>query len=205
MIIWGFRARNKRLDGGHFHCPNEGGDRDYDLMQARRWFTLFFIPLIPLKVLGEFVACRSCDATYDPQVLDLQTTAQMEDRLTTALRHVVVAMLTADEVVDAAEREAALEVMQRFGHRPYAAADLDRDLATLEVGTLDDEVAELGAMLTPQGHEALVRACLHLATADGHVDERELAVVQQAARGIGMSPAHLRGILAELTTGREPA
>lgn len=205
MIIWGFRGRNKRLDGGHFHCPNEGGDREYDLMEARRWFTLFFIPLLPLKVLGQFVACRSCDATYDPQVLSMPTTAQMEDRLTTALRHVVVAMLTADEVVDEAERRAALEVMLRFGHRQYTEEDLDRDLATLEVGALDDEVAELAAMLSPQGHEALVRACLHLATADGHVDERELAVVRHAARGIGMSPAHLRGILAELTTGRESA
>lgn len=205
MIIWGFRARNKRLDGGHFHCPNEGGDRDYDLMEARRWFTLFFIPLLPLKVLGQFVACRSCDATYDPKILTMPTTAQMEDRLTTALRHVIVAMLTADEVVDDAERRAALEVMQRFGHRQYEPEDLDHDLATLEVGALDAEVAELGAMLSPQGHEALVRACLHLAAADGHVDEREVAVVQQAARGIGMSPAHLRGILAEVTTGRESA
>lgn len=205
MIIWGSRARNKRLDGGRFHCPNEGGDRDYDLMEARRWFTLFFIPLLPLKVLGQFVACRSCGASYEPQVLTLPTTAEMEDRLTTALRHVVVAMLTADEVVDDAERRAALEVMQRFGQRPYTAEELGRDLATLEVGALDDEVAELGAMLSPQGHEALVRACLHLAAADGHVDERELAVVQQAARGIGMSSAHLRGILAEVTQGRESA
>jgi hypothetical protein len=27
----------------------------YRRKEARRWFTLFFIPLIPLKVLGEFV------------------------------------------------------------------------------------------------------------------------------------------------------
>lgn len=205
MIIFGFRGRTKRLDQGHFHCPSEGGDREYALMQARRWFTLFFIPLIPLNVLGEFVECQSCAASYDPRVLEMPTTAQVEDRLTTSLRHVVVAMLRADDVVEDAERTAALEVMQRFARRQYGPQDLDEDLATLEVAGLDDELAHLGGMLAPQGQEAVVRACLTLAAADGHVDEREFAVVQQAARGIGMSPAHLRGIVAEVTQGSEPA
>lgn len=204
LLIWGFKGRMKTLDSGHFHCPREGGDRPYRRVEARRWFTFFWIPLIPLKVLGEFVECSSCGATYEPRVLTLPTNAQIEDRLTRALRHVVVAMLKADDVVDDAERTAALQVMGEFGLHQYTAADLDQDLVTLHVGSVDHELSELGSVLSPHGQESLVRACLILAAADGHVDDRELDLVTRAARGIGMSPAHLRGIVAELEA-QEPA
>ena len=63
MIIWGWRVRKKTIGTGVFFCPGEGGDRNYEHKQARRWFTIFFIPLIPLKELGDFVECTSCENT----------------------------------------------------------------------------------------------------------------------------------------------
>lgn len=104
-------------------------------MQARRWFTFFWIPLIPLKIIGEYIECSSCQSTYEPRVLDMPTTAHVEDQLTRALRHVVVAMMHAD----------------------------------------------------------------------GHIDDRELKAIQQAGRGLGMSPAHVRGVLAEITETAGPS
>lgn len=205
MLIWGFKARMKRLESGHFHCPNEGGDREYRRVEARKWFTLFWIPLIPLKVLGEYIECASCGATYDPQVLTLPTNAQIEDQLTSALRHVVVAMIQSDDDIDDAERAAGVEVINRFGMHAYSAEDLDEDLRTLEVGDLDDELADVAGTLSPHGQEAVIRACIVLAMADGTVHERELHMLERAGRGLGMSPAHLRGVLAEVTEHREPA
>src|ERR1700738_4957036 len=58
FLIWGWRSRSKVLSQGTFFCPHCGGDRQYAHKQARRWFTLFFLPVIPLKVLGEFVECQ---------------------------------------------------------------------------------------------------------------------------------------------------
>jgi uncharacterized tellurite resistance protein B-like protein len=205
LIIWGFRARMKRLDSGHFHCPNEGGDRDYHRVEARRWFTLFWIPLIPLKVLGEYVECASCGADYDPRVLTLPTNAQIEDRLTSALRHVVVAMIHADDHVADEERRAGVEVVNQFGLHAYSAADLDEDLRTLQVGDLDEELAGVAGTLSPQGQEAVMHACVTLAGADGRVDPSELQMLQRAGRGLGMSPAHVRGVLAEIEERREHA
>lgn len=69
LLLFGITTRTKTLGSGTFYCRNEGGERSYLLLEARRWFTLFFIPVIPLKVLGELVQCSSCGAQYDPAFL----------------------------------------------------------------------------------------------------------------------------------------
>lgn len=69
FVIFGIKSRKKTIEQGRFHCPNEGGTRPFRHQQARRWFSLFFIPLIPLGKQGEWVQCLSCGATYGPDVL----------------------------------------------------------------------------------------------------------------------------------------
>jgi hypothetical protein len=69
FFIVGLRMRHSTVDTGIFGCPNEHGDRSYQHVRARRWFTVFFIPLIPLGKRNEWVRCRSCGATYSPDVL----------------------------------------------------------------------------------------------------------------------------------------
>ena len=204
LLVWGIKVRMKVLGSGVFFCPHEGGDRACHRVQGRRWFTFFFIPLIPFKVLGEYVECTSCHSTYDPRVLETPTTADMEDRLTRALRHVVVAMLRADGDVDARERQVAVDVVARFGGAGYDLAVLDRDLVQLQVGDLEHELAGVAGMLSPHGHEAILKACLTLAAVDGHVDEAELKTILHAGRSLGMSPAHVRGVLAEVTEESQP-
>lgn len=199
ILIWGFKARFKKLSGGEFHCPHEGVDRPYALVAVRKWFTFFWIPLIPLKELGEHVECGTCGSTYDPRVLTLPTTAQIEDQLTTALRHVVVAMLKADGVVLDAEREAAIEVMNRFAVQDYGVSELDRDLAELAVNDLEQELGAVAGMLSPLGQENVIQCCAMLAAADGDLDSAELDVLMHAGRSLGMTNAHVRGVLAELS------
>lgn len=69
LLIMGMKARLKVLAEGMLWCPNEAGQRHYRHVSARRWFTLFWIPVIPLGNMGEYVECASCGAQYDPSVL----------------------------------------------------------------------------------------------------------------------------------------
>jgi len=69
LLIMGMKARLKVLAEGMFACPNEGGEHHYRHVSARRWFTLFWIPVLPLGRLGEYVECTSCGAQYDTTVL----------------------------------------------------------------------------------------------------------------------------------------
>ena len=39
------------------YCPQCKARRDYELRQARNWFSVYFIPVIPLNQIGELVTC----------------------------------------------------------------------------------------------------------------------------------------------------
>jgi hypothetical protein len=69
ILIAGLKVRTTVTDTGMFHCPYEGGARHYQRLRARRWFTLFFIPLIPLGTVGEWVDCVGCGSRYRVDVL----------------------------------------------------------------------------------------------------------------------------------------
>ena len=195
MIIWGWRVRKKTIGTGVFFCPGEGGDRNYEHRQARRWFTIFFIPLIPLKELGDFVECTSCENTYYPDVLKGKTASEIEDISTIAIRHVAVSMALADGTVDPRERDAAVTVVQRFASHPYGLDDLDSDLSSLQVSALSDNLEELSAVLNEHGKENVLTAAVFLAGADGHVDRSEIEVARQIGKALTMSSAHIEGTI----------
>lgn len=195
MIIWGWRVVKKKIGSGVFYCPSEGGDRHYEHKKARRFFTLFFIPLIPLKELGEFVECASCQNTYYPDVLKGKTATEIEDISTIAIRHVAVSMVLADGRIDDREKTAAVAVVQRFASHPYSAADLDNDLAGLRAGDLTDNLEELGAVLNEHGKENVLTSAVYLAGSDGDIGLGELDVARQIGRALTMSSAHIEGTI----------
>ena len=55
-----------------FFCPQCGPGSTFKWRRIRRFFTLYFIPLIPLDKLGEYIECQGCNGTYDIQVLELK-------------------------------------------------------------------------------------------------------------------------------------
>ena len=67
--IIGLKTRTSTVERGRYHCPNEDAPRPYQHLRARRWFTVFFLPLIPLDRQGEWVRCAGCGATYGTDVL----------------------------------------------------------------------------------------------------------------------------------------
>jgi zinc-ribbon family len=72
MIIWGSRVRYKDLGEGEFFCPRCQDKRPYKHKKATRYFTLYFIPLIPMGQLGELVECQICKTAYETSVLQLR-------------------------------------------------------------------------------------------------------------------------------------
>ncbi|MDH3730351.1 MAG: TerB family tellurite resistance protein [Acidimicrobiia bacterium] len=195
IFVWGWKARYKTLGEGMFHCPHDGGDRAYRLRQARRWFTFFWIPIIPLKVLGEFIECTSCQSAYDEKVLTMPTSAQIMDNLANATRQAVVSMITADGVVDESEKRVGFEIMQRYSDTPYTMSDLEEDIRNRKHGDLALRLGEVAGMLNEQGKENLLAACLEIAAADGSIDESELNEVRKAGLALGMSANHVKGVI----------
>ena len=58
-------------------------------------------------------------------------------------------------------------------------------------------LGELAGTLNEHGKERLVQACVELARADGAVDEAELDIAREVGAALLMSPAHVRGVIAD--------
>src|SRR5438270_2232294 len=128
LIIFGMRVFYRTIGQGTFRCRRCGGDRQYRHRAGRRWFTLFFIPVIPLNSVGEHVQCTSCRTRYVTDVLSQPTTAQMQQALPVGMRAAVSAMLRSGDPSSPMARQRAIQAVIAAGVPNYDEAMLSADL-----------------------------------------------------------------------------
>jgi zinc-ribbon family len=79
LLILGLRVFYHTIGQGTFHCRTCGRDRQYRLRAGRRFFTLFFVPVIPLNKTGEHVQCLTCKTRYVTDVLSMAERAAQQN------------------------------------------------------------------------------------------------------------------------------
>ena len=199
ILIWGWKPVSKAIDNGVFYCPNEAGDRHYDLMNAKRWFTVFFLPLIPLDELGQYVECRHCHSQYDTAVLELPSTSDVTDRLQAGLRAAIVSVIRSagpEAAPHASVR--ALELLEEHAGVRMSAAELRRDVTYTDVGSMHSALSDVGEVLNEHGKESVLRVASEVAAATGVQDEAVIERLRMIGGQLGMSQAHARGVIHEV-------
>ena len=203
LLIFGIRVRWKTLAEGTFHCPNCGVDRSFLRRMARRWFTLFFIPIVPLNVLGEFVECSECHTRFKPSVLDTPTSASIAVELATSMRAAVAAVVEAGDRASVAARSAAVVAMADVGTQEYVDATLTWDLERHASVGYDDRLRRVASSLEPVGREHLLTTLAGIAIADAEYSDGERQVLERAGAALGLSPAYVSGVLDFARTARQ--
>lgn len=79
MIIFGTKAKTKTVGKGKFNCPHCQREREYERRKAKRYFSIYFIPLIPMDDIGEFIECQTCHRSYSPEVLKYKPSKPQSD------------------------------------------------------------------------------------------------------------------------------
>ena len=85
-------------------CPNcQGGDLQNKLY--RRWFTLFFIPVIPLDTIDRFYECLRCGSAYNENIKTLlaqsaQDQKKENEELRALFGSAVIATMTHMAMID---------------------------------------------------------------------------------------------------------
>jgi zinc ribbon protein len=200
MIIWGWRVRFGKLGEGVFFCPQCGGDRQYTLKQGRRWFTLFFIPLIPLDRVGEqFVECNTCKQGFRQSVLNMPTSETLGNDIVAALRESIVWILRESNGASASRVNTALEILTQAARRQWTVPELQADVAGLDLSGLGNRLAGLAKALNEQGRESILTNCTRVAAADGIITDKDRHVLDYVAAGLSMTPAHAHGVIAQVT------
>ena len=204
FIIFGTRGVTYSAAKGTFHCPSCDDTREYNHKRVRRFFTLYFIPLIPLDKLGEYVECQTCKNTYELSVLDYNpqaAAAAFQADWERAVRRTMVQMMLADGNIEAKELAALKETYQNIATRGITQQELDDEIAAVRTDGKDvtTYLSEIAGSLNDHGKEMVVRAALAVAAADGKFQDEEIKLLNSIGEALQMTPAHLRGLFSEAT------
>lgn len=203
MIIFGTRGVKSTIKSGDFHCPQCNQTKPYRHRKVTKFFTLYFIPIIPLGSKGEYVECRECKGTFIPRVLESSTSSKDEFKsiYETAIKHSMVLILLADGVIEDEEKKQVHKIINKFNPNSLTLQELDDYIAKVQTEKEDVStyLKKINGALNEHGKEIIIKCALSVAAADGNIDDSELKVITEMAQAMDMSTTHLKGIIAGLS------
>ena len=202
MIIFGTRGVPSTISKGQFNCPQCEVGRPYKLKKSTRYFTLYFIPIIPLGRLGEYVECGACKGTFIPNVLKRQKEQERDviSEYEKAMRHSLIKMMLADGHVDDNEKEVIVDVVNKMSHNDITISDVHDMIAEVESSdqTLEHYLKSVSPLINTHGKELIIKAAFAVAAADGNVDSAEAKLLKEMANNLEITNAHFNGIMQEV-------
>lgn len=207
MIIFGTRGVKSTIKEGNFNCPQCEGSVPFRHRKVTKFFTLYFIPLIPLGSAGEYVECKNCKGTFVPRVLNYsnnQTKDQFLSQYEKAMKHCMVLIMLADGEIDENEMLMGQKIINKFGHNDLSLDQLETYVKEVENGpqNISQYLKAITPSLNEHGKEVVIKCALSVAASDGNIDESEMEMIAQMADTMQMSKSHFNGILTEITKPR---
>ncbi|WP_291843296.1 zinc-ribbon domain-containing protein [Maricaulis sp.] len=201
MIIFGTTTTRKTLSEGEFMCPQCQSVTAYRERRAKNWGHLYWIPIIPMDEHPPYVECRACKGTFVPEVLQFDHKA--EERFLAAFDNACMASCARIAIegspATSTQRQAIVELMKSS---PRGGVTLDQvDAAIMDAKVRKQTIAEIvkpaSGDLNDRGRELMVMNLVEVALAKGKPSASELAMIRECGEAVGMSSAHVRGIVAE--------
>lgn len=191
MIIFGTTGLNSTKERGTFHCPRCSMQRGYRWISVNRFFTLYFIPLIPLGSVGEYIECDSCRGTYGTEVLRYNPEEARAETVA-AIRRLLVLVLVQARKTGPEKVEALRNVFREY---------LDEDVPTAVIHQEMQQAAQAGVSIRQFAHEAggdlsedgvslVMVAAKQLVASGGFLSEPDKDVLRELGRGLNvLAPA----------------
>lgn len=197
MIVLGTMEWASTVERGDFFCPACNAAKSYQRKVARPFLTLYFIPVVPIGGLREFVLCRSCRKKFEPEILAPGIAAEMlgtrqgaagQAPFEIELLRLIALMIVEDDRVSESEVKMATRVYERMLGRSLLRTELDR--ACREVVALGirpaSYIAIAGLGMTYDQKLMAVQAMFVVAGAEGQISPRRLRSLLDARQQLGL-------------------
>lgn len=193
MILIGSMEWASTVARGEFFCPNCNAAKSFQRKIARPFLTLYFIPVVPIGALREFVLCRGCRERFDPEILLADNAAEMlrnspENAQATTfeveLLRIIALTIMDDSHVSETEVEMAMRIFQRMAGRELPRTELQqmcRESTTIRVSA-STYVGIAAQNLTYDQKLMVVQAMFAVAGADGTISPSRLKSLMEAQR-----------------------
>ena len=209
VIIYGFRAVRWTTGEGQFFCPTCQSTASYRDRDVRLWFTLYFIPVVPLWRQGRVVACRGCRTEWDPAVLNYDPEAEAAhaavNNFLFLLRSMAL-MAVMDGDLDEHETEMIRTILAEAGLERERQPDdatlaAEADLARQSGTTFEEYARSLAGDLAPDWKVRLLAAGYEVMMASP--EPRKQQQLTAAATALGVSSEELLEIMHRVEERRD--
>ena len=203
FFIAGTKGETSTADTGRFDCPNCQMESEYYHEQVHEKATVFFIPVINLRLLGEYIECQNCDSTYEMEILDYnseQEQKKIEAIYLVGIKKVMTTMMLADGNIDENEKNMMKNIYNNLADSTLSDYDIDKEIKSCKANPqeLDTCLKELFSCLNESGREIIIKVAYWVSIADDEVDKKEEKLLIKMAKHFQMSSAHLKGIISEV-------
>ena len=195
MIIYGTRGLTSIAGTGQFHCPRCGPRRQFNRMAVRRWFTLYFIPVIPLWSSGEYIECAACAGTFGPEAMSYDPAAERREMLEDLKRVLILASIAEGRPTPGRLDAVRYQFEQLGGyHVTDEQIASEAQLAHSAGATLTSYAGQKVFEWSDDLKATLFLACSSIITADGRTATREHHCVE-LGRSLGYAPQQATAFL----------
>ena len=205
FILFGTKGRAIETDSGQFHCPNCNIKEEYGKKYVQDWFTLFFIPIFPISgKKNDHIECKKCESIYHTDVIDYKpalSDKEMESEYEKALKNVLCLMILADKKVEEEEISMVSNIYNKLTNdKKFTKNQIDKIITQLKKDkkTVQHYLKKIKPYLNSGHRELIIKAMYFVASSDGHLDKKEGELLMKTATILEMTPAHVKGVLAEL-------
>ena len=203
MIIVGTRGITTSRGAGEFYCPQCQLQRGYQHKAVRRFLTLYFIPIIPMDLMGEHIECQECRGSFRMDVLEIDVQALRSARqqeFFKTVKRVLVLITIADGVADQYELHAVQQHMERIGASRPSMEDLAAQvqLAREAQTTAADYVRSIAPQLSDDGKRMIAQGAFLVATANGGLSDLHRAQLEKFPDALGLSEEAFRDYVSQV-------
>jgi uncharacterized tellurite resistance protein B-like protein len=195
MVLFGTKGGANELGRGVFYCPQCTSDQRYVHIEIVRKGHLYFVPLVNLGSVGEYVECQHCGGQFDVSVLTLPTRDSLESSLNAAIRGAIAAMIRADLKIDDRETDLGRRLVKELTGEDLSPSQQKLDIRRGLADTPERLFDEISDHLSEQGKVQILEACVLVAAADGQIEEREAEMLAGFAVDLGIPKAYVPSII----------
>ena len=196
MIIWGSRGVTSLIEQHEFNCPQCASLQRGNLKQIRNFFTLYFIPIIPLNVQGRFVDCSVCGGQFSEEILAYDPEKERDENNLQMLRVMVMAAL-ADGEVDRAERAEIVKQYMELAGLPIPESTLENEIGMARSADTDLNVyvSGLANQLSPHGKGLVVKLAFKTMSASGDLQPGHQEQLSQLSKTLQIPEDQYRELI----------
>ena len=114
------------------------------------------------------------------------------------LRRVMCAVMVVDEEICDREIATIQRVFREFSGQDIDARELRREMEDNDLADPLEALRKIEPLLSTHAKEIILKAALIVADADGKILNEEELMIAKIGAFLGLSPAHVRGIVCEM-------